>query len=99
MYNVATTRMIFSKLPQVLMISFDTKSHIKIIEKLILDTHEYELFACAIHAGIQNDGHYVSFIKRKPKWFFINDAHVREHELPEEGGFYFMLYNLKNPPS
>lgn len=98
-YNVATTRMIFSKLPQVLMISFDTKSHIKIIEKLILDTHEYELFACAIHAGIQNDGHYISFIKRKTKWFFINDAHVREHELPEEGGFYFMMYNLKNPPS
>jgi len=32
-HHVATTRMMFSKLPRVLMISFDSKSHIQIIEK------------------------------------------------------------------
>ena len=33
-HHLATTRMVFSKLPRVLMISFDSKSHIEIIEKI-----------------------------------------------------------------
>ncbi len=41
-------------------------------------------------------GHYVSFVKKRNKWFFINDEMVREEELPDEAGFYFMVYNLKN---
>jgi hypothetical protein len=38
----------------------------------------------------------VSFVKRRNKWFFINDEMVREEKLPDEAGFYFMVYNLKN---
>jgi hypothetical protein len=28
--------------------------------------------------------------------FCINDEMVREEELPDQAGFYFMVYNLKN---
>jgi ubiquitin C-terminal hydrolase len=92
-HHVATTRMLFSKLPQVLMISFDRKSHIEIIENIIIDKYEYNLIASAVHVGYQNDGHYVSFVKRRNKWFLIDDDSVREHPLPEEAGYYFMVYN------
>jgi len=95
-HNVATTRMIFSKLPKVLMISFDRKSHIKVIETIHIGGVEYSLIASAVHVGLQNDGHYMSFVKRRNKWFLLNDEMVREEELPDQAGFYFMVYNLKN---
>lgn len=98
-HNLATTRMVFSQLPQVLIISFDKKCHVQILEKLIIDNKQYNLISTALHVGDQNDGHYVSFVKRKNKWLLINDEHMKEHELPEEGGFYLMVYNLKTPSS
>jgi ubiquitin C-terminal hydrolase len=88
--------MLFSKLPQILMISFDRKSHIEIIENILINDYEYNLVSTAVHVGAQNDGHYVSFTKRRDKWFCINDEMVREEELPDQAGFYFMVYNLKN---
>tara|TARA_B000000441_G_scaffold78118_1_gene53066 strand:- start:3514 stop:4290 length:777 start_codon:yes stop_codon:yes gene_type:complete len=93
-HHLATTRMVFSTLPQVLMISFDRKSHIEIIENMIIGNSEYNLISCAVHVGIQNDGHYVSFVKRRNKWLLANDENVEEHELPKEASFYFMVYNL-----
>ena len=98
-HNVATTRMVFSKLPQVLMISFDRKSHIHVIEKILIDKYEYELIASAVHIGIQRDGHYVSFVKHAEKWYYINDNFVNEVELPETAGHYVLVYNLKTPSS
>jgi hypothetical protein len=41
----------------------------------------------------------VTFAKRKNKWFLINDETIKEHELPDEAGYYFMVYNLKTPSS
>jgi ubiquitin C-terminal hydrolase len=98
-HSVATTRMLFSKLPQVLMISFDTKSNVKIIENILIDKYEYNLISSAVHVGDQDDGHYVSFAKSRNKWFLLNDESTKEHSLPEEAGFYFMVYNLKTPSS
>jgi len=98
-HNVATTRMLFSKLPQILMISFDTKSSIKIIENILIDKYEYNLISSAVHVGDQDDGHYVTFAKSRNKWFLLNDDSIKEHTLPEEAGFYFMVYNLKTPSS
>ena len=96
-HSIAVTRMVFSKLPPVLMISFDTKSHIEIIERINIDGHEYTLISCVIHTGTQNDGHYVSFVNHDGNWFLINDHHVQAHALPPEAGYYFMVYNLKTP--
>jgi uncharacterized UBP type Zn finger protein len=98
-HNVATTRMVFSKLPQVLMISFDRKSHINVIEKILIDKYEYELIASAVHLGIQQDGHYVSFVKHEDIWYYINDNFVNEAELPETAGHYVLVYNLRTPSS
>ena len=98
-YNVATTRMLFSKLPQVFMISFDRKSHINVIEKIIIDKYEYNLVASAVHIGIQCDGHYVSFVKHMDKWYYINDDFVDESNLPNSAGHYVLVYNLKTPSS
>ena len=95
-HNVATTRMVFSKLSQILMISFDRKSHVKVIENIHIGGREYNLIASAVHLGIQDDGHYVCFAKRKDKWFLLNDESIEEHELPLEAGHYFMVYNLKS---
>jgi len=98
-HHLATTRMVFSQLPQVLIISFDKKCHVQILEKLIIDNKQYNLISTALHVGDQNDGHYVSFVKRRNKWFLMNDEMMKEHELPEEGGYYLMVYNLKTPSS
>lgn len=98
-HNVATTRSRFSELPQILMISFDRKSHIKIIETIIIDSFEYNLVATALHEGDQNDGHYVSFVKCRNRWHFINDHDIKQCPLPEEAGYYFMVYNLKTRAS
>jgi hypothetical protein len=94
-HHVATTRKLFSKLPQILMISFDRKSHIRIIENILMDKYEYNLIASAVHVGHQNDGHYVGFVKRRNKWYYANDDHITQQDLPEEAGHYFMVYNIK----
>jgi ubiquitin C-terminal hydrolase len=91
--------MVFSKLAQILMISFDRKSHIRIIESIHIGGHEYNLIASAVHVGIQNDGHYVCFARRKDNWFLLNDESTEKHSLPLEAGHYFMVYNLKTPSS
>lgn len=98
-HNVATTRMIFSKLPQMLIISFDKKSHVNVIENITIDKHEYELVASAIHTGIQQDGHYVSFVKNEDVWYYTNDTQVTKADLPETAGHYVLVYNLRTPSS
>jgi uncharacterized UBP type Zn finger protein len=96
-HNVATTRMLFSSLPQVFMISFDRKSHFKILEKILIDKYEYNLISAAVHIGIQEDGHYVSFVNHGKKWYYINDDFVEEVDLPTSAGYYVLVYNLKTP--
>jgi ubiquitin C-terminal hydrolase len=96
-HTIATTRMVFSKMPQILMISFDAKSNVKIIENILIDKYEYTLISSAVHVGDQDDGHYVAFGKRKNTWFLLNDESTTEHTLPEEAGYYFMVYSLKTP--
>ena len=98
-HNVAATRMLFSKLPQVFMISFDRKSHIHVIEKILIDKYEYNLIASVVHMGIQYDGHYVSFVKSGDAWYYINDDFVSEAKLPTSAGHYVLVYNLKTPSS
>ena len=98
-YNVATTRMVFSKLPQILIISFDRKSYVEVIEKILIGKYEYNLIASAVHIGVQQDGHYVSFVKHGDRWYYINDDFVDEVDLPNSAGHYVLVYNLKTPSS
>jgi ubiquitin C-terminal hydrolase len=98
-HAIATTRMVFSKMPQIFMISFDSKSTVKIIENILIDKYEYTLISSAVHVGNQHDGHYVAFGKCKDTWFLLNDESITKHTLPEEAGYYFMVYSLKTPSS
>jgi ubiquitin C-terminal hydrolase len=98
-FNVATTRTIFSKLPKILMISFNSKSHFKVVERIFIDNFEYNLLSSAIHMGVQYDGHYVTFSKRRGVWYYINDVFAHESPLPTEAGHYVLVYNLKTPSS
>jgi ubiquitin C-terminal hydrolase len=95
-HNIATTRMTFSKIQPIFMISFNSKSHIELLQELSINDEHLILIACAIHAGNQHDGHYVSYIRRKDKWFLIDDESVVETELPHVGGCYLMTYIPKN---
>ncbi len=85
-HHLATTRMVFSQLPQVLIISFDKKCHVQILEKLIIDNKQYNLISTALHVGDQNDGHYVSFVKRRNKWFLMNDEMMKNMNYPKRVG-------------
>jgi len=85
--------MLFSKLPPIFMLSFDTKSNVKVVEQMKIDDRVYNLSACAMHFGNQHDGHYVTYIRRKTNWYFINDERVEEKSPPSEGSYYFMVYS------
>jgi ubiquitin C-terminal hydrolase len=91
-YNVATTRMLFSKLSPVLMISFDTKSNVKIVENIVIDKFKYKLISTVIHVGNQYDGHYVSFINNDDIWYYINDDFICKKDLPFQASHYFLIY-------
>lgn len=62
------------------------------IQDMSLDGHQYKLIACVLHVGNQRGGHYVSYIRRKSNWYFINDEHVKETPTPE-GSYYLMVYS------
>ena len=88
--------MTFSKIQPIFMISFNSKSHIELLQELFINGEHLILIACAVHVGNQHDGHYISYIRRKDKWFLIDDEYVLETELPPFGGCYLMTYIPKN---
>ena len=53
-----------------------------------------KLFACIIHHGIQQGGHYALMVLRDGKWFIKDDESVIEVPRPAEmkGAFYMVLY-------
>lgn len=96
-HNIATTRNIFTIMPQIFMVSFDKKSFITVAEYLEIGDIKYRLLAAAAHAGIQWHGHYVAFTRHKDKWYYKNDEFFQEVALPKRGGFYFMVYKVLDP--
>lgn len=95
-HNIATTRNIFSVMPKIFMVSFDKKSFITVSEYLEFGDVKYRLRAAAAHAGVQWHGHYVAFTRHKDQWYYKNDEFVHAvNELPREGGFYFLVYDIK----
>jgi ubiquitin C-terminal hydrolase len=98
-HNVATTRCLFSEYPNVLMISFDKRGLVGVIEHLTIDGNEYELVASAIHAGVQRGGHYVAFTKHDGVWYYKDDDTVQKQDIPIMAPHYFLTYSLKNQTS
>jgi len=96
-HHLATSRFLLSKLPKILMISFDKKSLIHISEQIVIDKFEYDLIASGVHVGHQNSGHYVSFTKHRNVWYYKNDEFISPSELPTHAGHYLLIYNLRTP--
>ena len=95
-HNVATTRNIFSKYPQIFIVSFDKKSYVKIDEELKIGNNVYELQSTIIHKGIQCGGHYMSTKKINNDWFIQDDDNLGKlHNFPKEDNHFVLVYNLK----
>lgn len=99
-HNVATTRNIFSKYPNIFIVSFDKKSFVKIEKNLNIGNNIYELQSTIIHKGIQCGGHYMSTIKIDEDWFIQDDDNLGKlNDLPKEDNHFILVYNLKTPSS
>jgi uncharacterized protein Veg len=99
-HNVATTRNIFSKYPNIFIVSFDKKSFVKIEKNLNIGNNIYELQSTIIHKGIQCGGHYMSTIKIGEGWFIQDDDNLGKlNDLPKEDNHFILVYNLKTPSS
>lgn len=96
-HNVATTRSYLSKLPKILMISFDTKSHVYVDEELSINDNDYRLIASTVHMGNQHGGHYTSFTKHKGVWYYKDDDVISKRDFVKRAGHYILVYNLKTP--
>ena len=53
-----------------------------------------KLFACIIHLGVKNGGHYATLVRRYDKWYIKDDETVREVPRTENfrGEFYMAFY-------
>mgnify|MGYP005705006425 FL=1 len=99
-HNVATTRNIFSKYPNIFIVSFDKKSFVKIEKNLNIGNNIYELQSTIIHKGIQYGGHYMSTIKLGDDWFIQDDDNLGKlNDFPKEDNHFILVYNLKTPSS
>jgi len=97
-YNAAVTRNIFSKLPEVLFISFDKKSNIELEDRLIFNELVYNLKSCVIHKGAQHGGHYFSLARYEDKWVLQDDENIVEiKNLRTVDHYYILMYILESP--
>ena len=97
-HHVATTRNVFSKYPQIFIVSFDKKSYVEINEELKIGDNVYELQSTIIHKGIQYGGHYMSTKKLNKDWFIQDDDNLGKlHNFPKEDNHFVLVYNLKTP--
>jgi len=97
-HHVATTRNIFSKYPQIFIVSFDKKSYVKIDEELKIGDNVYELQSTIIHKGIQYGGHYMSIVNHGDDWIIQDDDTLGKlNSFPKEDNHFVLVYNLKTP--
>ena len=91
---------IFSKYPNIFIVSFDKKSFVKIEKNLNIGNNIYELQSTIIHKGIQYGGHYMSTIKLGDDWFIQDDDNLGKlNDFPKEDNHFILVYNLKTPSS
>ena len=95
-YNLATTRSIIKKFPEMFMISFDSKSFVE----AFAEDDTMELLCSVVHLGSQHSGHYVILIRKDCKWYLHDDMSIVElTEFPKKEGHYILTYTLKTHQS
>ena len=57
----------------------------------------YDLMGVVNHQGNLHQGHYVSKVKVRNKWYGCNDAFISECEkdVPDEEGAYILFYMMR----
>lgn len=75
-HNVATTREVIKKFPDVAIFTFDRKGRVVAPPGLTTDQGNYKLVAGAIHCGTQRGGHYASVVRRGEQWYLCDDVRV-----------------------
>lgn len=56
----------------------------------------YELYAATHHSGSLGGGHYISYVKKNGKWYYISDSHYTETKLSDvlSSNPYMLYYRL-----
>ena len=75
-HNVATTRGMIKKMPDVAMFTFDRKGTVVAPPGLTTDQGSYRLASAGAHAGTQGGGHYVALVRDGEQWHLCDDERV-----------------------
>ena len=91
-HHVAAVQTCVKKWPKVLSFSFSMYDY-KFPIEIPNEFKGKKLFACVLHAGIQQGGHYALMVRRWDKWYIKDDETVNEITPSEfKGPFYMAWY-------
>jgi ubiquitin C-terminal hydrolase len=87
-----------SRWPKFTSFSFSMYESHKFPVELPMDFKGLKLFACILHQGNMNGGHYALLVRRYDKWYVKDDASVNEIPNIEtmKGEFYMAFYRPTN---
>lgn len=96
LFHLATKRSLIRSIPDVFMISFDSKSDIEVSETIHIDGRDMELVYSCIHHGDQHGGHYICLTKYDNIWILHDDMTILKLEnFPKQTGHYVLIYTPK----
>lgn len=82
-HHVAAIQTQVARWPRVFGITFSMYDH-KFPIEIPLQFEDHHLFACVVHHGAQQGGHYALLVKRYDKWYVKDDESVSEITRPEK---------------
>lgn len=86
-YNVSATRNVITRVPNILFISFNSKTRVQIDE-----IDGYELKSSILHIG----SHYIAMIKKDNQWYIIDDDKVTMVDFPNISNHHVLIYSMKS---
>jgi hypothetical protein len=91
-HNVATTRTMIKKFPEVAMFTFDRKGVVVARPGLTTDQGAYQLVAAGAHVGTQGGGHYVSLVRDGERWHLCDDERVAQVTFESRFEYSLLVY-------
>jgi len=96
-HHVSAIRTRVTRWPKVIIFSFSMYDY-KFPIEIPLEFEGRKLFACVMHQGARQGGHYALLVRRYDKWYIKDDASVQEVNNIEtlKGEFYMALYRQQS---
>lgn len=96
-HATAVVRRVVTRWPKIICFSFSMYDY-KFPIEIPLEFEGRKLFACVLHMGVRNGGHYALLVRRFDKWYIKDDESVREIPNIEtlRGEFYMAFYRPMN---